>query len=98
MAIKTHPFDPSEFLGDPASEAAYLAEMIRGAQEDGNPAMITTALGDIARSRGMTEVAEKAGVSRAALYKALRDDGDPRLSTLMGVFRALGLKLSAEAA
>ena len=81
MATKTYPFDASALLDDRETQALYLAEVIRAAQEDGNPALITTALGDIARARGMSEVAEQAGVSRSALYKALREDGDPRLST-----------------
>jgi len=98
MATKTYPFDPSELLDDRETQAIYLAEVVRAAQEDGNPALITSALGDIARSRGMTAIAEKAGVSRAALYKALRDDGDPRLSTLMGVLRALGVEITVKAA
>ena len=97
MAPKTYPFDASALLDDRETQALYLAEVIRAAQEDGNPALITTALGDIARARGMSEVAEQAGVSRSALYKALREDGDPRLSTLLGVMRALGVELSVKA-
>ena len=81
MATKTNPFDASALLDDRETQALYLVEVIRAAQEDGNPALIPTALGDIARARGMSEVAEQAGVSRSALYKALREDGDPRLST-----------------
>ena len=96
MTTKTYPFDPSEILDSPETQALYLAEVIRGAQEDGNPALITGALGDIARARGMSEVAALAGVSRSALYKALREDGDPRLSTLLGVMRALGVELSVK--
>lgn len=94
MAIKTYPFDASALLDDHETQALYLAEVIRSAQEDNDPSLITSALGDIARARGMTEIAEKAGVSRAALYKALREGGDPRLSTLLGVMKALGVHLS----
>ena len=97
MAPKTYPFDASALLDDHATQALYLAEVIRAAQEDGNPALITTALGDIARARGMSNVAEQAGVSRSALYKALREDDDPRLSTFHGVMRALGVELSVKA-
>lgn len=98
MTTKTSPFDPSALLDDQETQALYLAEVIRAAQEDGNPSLITSALGDIARARGMTEIAEKAGVSRAALYKALSEDGDPRLSTLLGVLRALGVEVTVKTA
>ncbi len=84
------PFDASEFLGEPGSQAELLAD----AFESGDAAYITQALGVIARARGMTSVAREAGVTREALYKALSENGDPRLSTLLGVAKALGLKLT----
>lgn len=89
MALKTA-WDPADYLTTPSRIAAYLA----AAFEDGDPALLAAALGDIARAKGMTEVAAKAGVTREALYKALSPNGDPRLSTLLGVMRALGLKLT----
>ena len=98
MAVGTRPFDASEFLDTPEAQTAYLAEMIAAAQEDRNPSLITKALGDIARARGMSAIARDAGVTRAALYKALSEDGDPRLSTLLGVLRALGIELAAKSA
>lgn len=94
MALKTTPWDPSEYLGTPESIAAYL----EAAFEDGDPSLIAAALGDIARSVGMTQLAGQAGVTREALYKALSPTGDPRLSTFLGVMKALGIKLTPRAA
>jgi probable addiction module antidote protein len=94
IALKTTPWDPAEYLATPESIAAYL----EAAFEDGDPALIATALGDIARAMGMTQLAAQAGVTREALYKALSPTRDPRLSTLLGVIRALGLKLTPHAA
>jgi probable addiction module antidote protein len=88
MALKTTLWDPSEYLGSPESIAAYL----EAAFEDGDPAMIAAALGDIARAIGMTQLAGQARVTREALYKALSPTGDPRLSTFLGVMKALGIK------
>lgn len=70
---------------------------LEAAFEDGDPAVIAHALGDVARAVGMTAVAKDAGVSREALYKSLSEAGDPRLSTFFGVIKALGLKVSVSA-
>lgn len=94
MAIETIPFDPAEHLGSPEGQAELLAD----AFASGDPSYIANALGIVARARGMTAVAKEAGVTREALYKALRPDGDPRLSTLLGVTKALGVKITAEPA
>jgi probable addiction module antidote protein len=94
MALKTTLWDPSEYLDSPDSIAAYL----EAAFEDGDPALIAVALGDIARAMGMTQLAAEAGVTREALYKALSATGDPRLSTFLGVMKALGIKLTPRAA
>jgi len=94
MALKTTKWDPSEYLDSPKSIAAYL----EAAFDDGDPTLIATALGDIARAIGMTQLAAQSGVTREALYKALSPNGDPRLSTLLGVVKALGLKLTPRAA
>ena len=91
MKLKTTLWDPTEFLDSPKSIAAYL----EAAFEDGDPSLIAAALGDIARAIGMTQMATQAG---EALYKALSPTGDPRLSTLLGVMKALGLKLTPRAA
>ncbi|QKD06113.1 addiction module antidote protein [Mesorhizobium loti] len=94
MAIGTVPFDPAEHLGSAEGQAELLAD----AFATGDPSYIANALGIVARARGMTAVAKEAGVTREALYKALRPDGDPRLSTLLGVTKALGVKITAEPA
>jgi probable addiction module antidote protein len=89
MALKTKPFDAAEYFDDTESQAELLSD----AFESGDVGYIAHALGVVARARGMTHVAREAGVSREALYKALRNDGDPKLSTLLGVTKALGVKL-----
>ncbi len=94
MTIETVPFDASEFLESPESQAALLAD----AFETGDSSYITNALGVVARARGMSSIARDAGVTREALYKALSERGDPKLTTLLGVMRALGLQLSAKPA
>lgn len=91
MAIDTTLFDAAEFLDDATSQAELLAD----AFESGNATYIAQALGVVARARGMSEIAREAGVTREALYKALSERGDPKLSTLLGVARALGVKLTA---
>jgi len=91
--IETLPFDAAEYLDTPKSQAELLAD----AFETGDARYITVALGVVARARGMSSVANEAGVTREALYKALSETGDPRLSTLLGVMKALGLRLSAHA-
>ena len=92
MTIKTSKFDAADYLDSPAMIAAY----IEAALEDGDPKTISMALGDLARAKGMANVAKDAGITREALYKSLSEKGDPKLSTLMGVFKALGLKLRVE--
>ena len=94
MALKTTPYDPAEYLDTPGRIAAYL----RAVFEDGDPALIAAALGDVARAKGMTQLASQSGVTREALYKALSPSGDPRLSTFLGVMKALGIKLTPHAA
>jgi len=94
MALKTTVWDAAEYLDNPKAIAAYL----EAAFEDGDPALIAAALGDVARAMGMTQLAGKAGVTREALYKALSPSGDPRLSTFLGVMKALGIKLTPRAA
>lgn len=92
MALKTTPFDPAKYLDDPEAIAAYLNDML----EEGDAGLVAAALGDIARARGMTEIAAAAGISREALYKALREDAQPRLETVSRVCTALGLKLTVQ--
>lgn len=92
MALKTTKFDAAEYL-ETADDVAHFLE---SAFEDNDPAGIAHALGIVARSHGMTDVADKAGVSRQALYKVLTEDGNPGLVTVIGVMKALGFKLVPE--
>jgi probable addiction module antidote protein len=94
MNLETFRWDPADNIKSAEDAAAYL----EAAFEDGDPAVITTMLGAVARSRGMTGIAREAGVTREALYRALSKDGDPRLTTILGVLKALGLRLTAEPA
>ena len=91
---KTVPYDISEQLRTPEEMAAYLDAWFAEAPEDA--AGIARALGDIARARGMTQVAKDAGLSRESLYKALSENGNPSFSTVLKVARALGLRLNTQ--
>ena len=91
MALKLKPFDAAKYLGTEEDHADVLAD----AFASGDANYIANALGVVARARGMTHVAREAGVTREALYKALSPSGDPKLSTLLGVMKALGVSLSA---
>lgn len=86
-------YDPAEYLKDEEDIAAYLNVIL----EDGDSALLAAALGDIARARGMTQLAKDSGLTREALYKALRPDAKPRFDTIAKVCRALGVRLHAEA-
>ncbi|KQS99214.1 MULTISPECIES: addiction module antidote protein [unclassified Rhizobium] len=90
MAIETLPFDAAEYIDTPEAQAELLSD----AFESGDAAYIAAALGTVARAKGMTQVARDAGVTREALYKALSTEGDPKLSTLLGVIKALGVNLT----
>ena len=96
MTTKTMPYDVAEQLRTPEEMAAYLDAWLDEAPDDA--AGIARALGDIARAKGMTQVAKDAGLSRESLYRALSTDGNPSFATVLKVARALGLKLHAEAA
>ena len=93
MTLETRPWDASEHLDSDETIAAYLEAVF----EDGDPALITAALGDVAKARGMTDVARKAGLSRESLYRALSKDGNPEFATVLKVVRALGLVVSVNA-
>lgn len=92
MVLETFRYDTSEPLA--TDEAQH--ELLTDALETGDASYIAHALGVVARARGMTSIAKEAGVTREALYKALREDGDPKLSTLLGVLKALGVRLSTK--
>jgi probable addiction module antidote protein len=93
---KTVPYDVAEQLRTPEEMAAYLDAWLAEAPDDA--AGITRALGDIARAKGMSQVARDAGLSRESLYKALSENGNPSFATVLKVARALGVRLHAEAA
>ncbi len=90
MALKTYPYDSAEFLDTPEAWEEYL----RITCEDGTPSEIANALGVIARAQNMTKLAEKTGLSRQALYKALSGEGNPEFATIAKVADALGLKVT----
>ena len=92
--IKTRPWDVVEHLETEEDITAYLEAVF----DDGDPALVSAALGDIARARGMTEIAREAGLGRESLYKALSSEGNPEFATVMKVLRALGLSLHVKAA
>ena len=90
---KTRPWDATEHLETEVDMALYL----EAALEQGDPAPVAAALGDIARAKGMSEVARETGLGRESLYKALSAEGNPELATVLKVIRALGLRLHATA-
>lgn len=92
----TSKYDVSEHLRTPEEMAAYLGACMEEA--DGDAAFIAKALGDIARAKGMSQVARDAGVSRESLYKALSGERTPGFDTILKVVSALGLKLHPEVA
>jgi probable addiction module antidote protein len=86
-------WDVTEHLESDAAIAAYLDAVF----EDGDPALIKAAIADVARARGMTDIATKAGITRAGLYKALSEQGNPSFTTITAVMKALGVRLSVAA-
>lgn len=90
--METRPFDPANYLQTEEDILHYL----EAAMEGNDPKHIASALGDVARSKGMSDIAREAGVGRQALYKALSEDGNPTLETLVGVLAALGLQLTVQ--
>lgn len=90
---KTTRYDVAEHLRTPKEMAAYLEACIEEAH--GDAAFIAKALGDIARAKGMSQVAKDSGLSRESLYKALSGDRNPDFDTILKVVSALGLKLHA---
>lgn len=86
---KTLRWDAVDYLKTDEDIAHYLEAVL----EDGDPALVTAALGDIARAKGMSQIARDTGLGRESLYKALSPDGNPEFATVLKVIRALGLKL-----
>ena len=95
MKTKTSTYDVSEHLRTPEEVAAYLDAWLEEAPEDA--AGIARALGDIARAKGMSQVAKDAGLSRESLYRALSAEGNPSFATVLKVAKALGVKLHVQA-
>ncbi|MEN9886222.1 MAG: hypothetical protein RL758_800 [Pseudomonadota bacterium] len=91
--IKTKVWDPAQHLETEEDMAAYLEVAL----EDGDPSLVAAALGDIARAKGMTQLARDTGLGRESLYKALSPNGNPEFATVMKVVNALGLRLHATA-
>jgi len=87
-------FDAAKYLGDDEAIAEYVAAVL----ETSDPDLLLLALGDVARAKGMTQVARDAGLSRESLYKALAPGAKPRFETVMRVAKALGVKFTAQAA
>ena len=93
IKARTIPFDAAQFLKTPRQIAAYL----EAALEDGDPQVVAAALGNIARAKGMAQIAKDTGLSRESLYSALSPEGNPKLTTFLKVVHALGIQLKAEA-
>ena len=85
----TRPWDVADYLDNKEDIVAYL----EAAFDDGDSRLITAALGDIAKSKGMTKIASEAGLGRESLYKALSHDGNPSFSTVLKVMQAVGIRL-----
>jgi probable addiction module antidote protein len=85
-------FDAAEYLDSEEAVAAYLTTVL----EENDGALLAAALGDIARARGMTSVARDSGITREALYKALRPGSEPHFDTINRVCAALGVRLVAQ--
>jgi probable addiction module antidote protein len=90
---KTIAWDVADHLKTDEDIANYL----EAAFEDGDPSLVAAALGDVARAKGMSQVARDAGLGRESLYKALSSNGNPEFATILKVIQALGLKLKVEA-
>jgi len=94
MGYKTKVLDPAKYLNSEEEIIAYLG----AAMADNDPAHIARALGDVARSEGMTEISRRTGLGRQALYTALSEQGNPTLETVTAIISSLGLRLSVQKA
>jgi len=91
MTITYSPFDPADYLDSDEVITAYLS----AALEAPDPGIFLAALGDVAKARGMAQIAKQAGLGRESLYKALNAEGHPKFETVSAVMRALGVKFAA---
>lgn len=96
MAEKFSRYDTADYLKTDEDMALYLDACLE--EDPGDGSLIRTALGSIARAKGMSQLARDTGISREGLYRALSVDGNPEFSTIMKVIRALGVKLHMEIA
>lgn len=96
MATKLKDYDVADHLRTPDEMAAYLEACI--AESDGDASFVAQALGNIARAKGMSEIARETGLGRESLYKALSGDGNPQFDTILKVAKALGLEISVRPA
>ena len=92
MPVPITDWDPSEYLDNEESIRAYL----KAAFEDGDPKLIASAIGDVARARVMTQIARETGFAREALYRARSEKGNPELGTIIGVLKSLGMAVRVE--
>lgn len=92
MPLKLTPFDPARHLETDEDICYYLEAALEG----NDPKHIASALGDVARSKGMTRIARKTGLGRQALYAALSENGNPTLETLIAVLNSLGLEVTVK--
>jgi probable addiction module antidote protein len=86
---ETHPWDITRHLDSDEAIAAYLDAVL----QESDPALLAAALGDVARAKGMTQIARATGLGRESLYKALSPEGNPELGTVLKVVQSLGLRL-----
>ncbi len=91
--IRTTKWDAADHLKTDKDIIEYLEAVL----EEGDPALVAAALGDVARARGMSKIARAAGLGRESLYKALSAEGNPEFSTVLKVIHSLGLKLHVAA-
>jgi probable addiction module antidote protein len=94
MAEKLTPFDAADYLDNEETIAEYLTAIM----EEDDPDLLLAAIGDVAKARGMAQIARDTGLGRESLYKALQPGAKPRFDTVMKVMKALGVKLHAEPA
>jgi probable addiction module antidote protein len=92
MPLETRPYDTAEHLRTQEDIVLYIEAVL----EDGDPALVADAIGVVARARGMAQIAQETGRSREQLYRTLSERGNPQLDTLMGVLKAIGLRLSVK--
>jgi probable addiction module antidote protein len=92
--IETTAFDSADYLNSPEAIAAYLESYL----EDGTPEELRNALDTVARSRGVSDLSVRSGITRQGIYKALGQDGNPSFETIRSILGAMGLKLTVEPA